>query len=41
MRGLIAVPAHAAFGIIMGHYIGISKHAKLHNKKTAAKKYLL
>ena len=41
MRGFIAVPSHAVFGIFMGYYLGISKNALMYNKIKQSRKYRL
>lgn len=39
LRGIISVPCHAVFGIIMGYYLGIAKNSITSNKLKQSKKY--
>ena len=41
LRGIISIPCHAVFGILMGYFIGKSKKAKLDKNQKDSKKYLL
>ncbi len=41
LRGITAIPAHAADAIIMGNYFGLAKQADKNNDKNLNKKYLL
>ncbi|MEG1008429.1 MAG: PrsW family glutamic-type intramembrane protease [Bacilli bacterium] len=39
LRGVISVPCHAVFGIIMGYYLGIAKNSIASDKLKQSKKY--
>ena len=41
VRGLTAVPGHAAFGLIMGYYLAFAKLAKVNGDRSKEKAYLL
>lgn len=40
IRGLCSVPSHAVFGIFMGYYLGVSKHAFYQKKNYNKYKFL-